>query len=98
MIRSLTHIKFITVVAILIGFALASVHHDDLTIHTGEIIVEIGNPDCSMCDGTVKIENDFVTLSSPDLILISEVSDGMVKTPYLPFERIIKDRAPPSRV
>ncbi len=97
MIRSLSHIKLLTVVAILIGLALASVHHDDLTIHTGEIIVEIGDLDCSMCDGTVKIDNEIVTLSSPELHLLSDVSDGIVLTAFLPFERIIKDRAPPSR-
>tara|TARA_R100001143_G_scaffold63581_1_gene72415 strand:+ start:22210 stop:22506 length:297 start_codon:yes stop_codon:yes gene_type:complete len=97
MLRSLSHIKLLTVAAILIGFALATVHHDDVTIQTGELIVEIGNPDCSMCDGTVKIDNDVLTLSSPELFLISEVSDRMVNTPYLPFARIIKDRAPPSR-
>lgn len=97
MLRSLSHIKLLTVVAILFGFAFASVHHDDITIHTGELIVDIGDPDCSMCDATVKIDNEIVTLSSPELYHISDVSLGIVVTVFLPFERIIKDRAPPSR-
>lgn len=97
MIRSLSHINFLTIVLVLIGFALASVHHHDGIIHSGEIIVEIGDPECSMCDGIVKIDSDSISISSPDLYPISTISGGKVLTANLPFERIIKDRAPPSR-
>lgn len=82
---------------ILIGFALASVHHHDITIHSGELIVEIGDPECSMCDGTVQIDNATISVSSPDFYPISTVIDGKVLNANLPFERVIKDRAPPSR-
>lgn len=97
MIRFLSHIKFLTIALILIGFALASVHHHDGIMHSGEIIVEIGDPECSMCDGIVKIGSESLTLSSPYFNPISTVPVGMVMTVNLPFERIIKDRAPPSR-
>jgi|GEM_PF-1913956 len=98
MIRSFSHIKTLTFVTILIGFALAAVHKHDLTIHTGEVIVEIGDPECTMCDGTVKISSDTITLPSFDLKPSSIVSDGTLSPVILPFEKITKERAPPSRV
>lgn len=95
--RFFSHIKFLTFIALLTGFALASVHHHDGTIHSAELIIEFADFECSMCDGTVKIDHVTLSISSLDLIPISTVSDGMVLTAKLPFERLIKDRAPPSR-
>lgn len=96
MYKSFSHIKFFTFVVILTGLALASVHHHDGIIHSSEIIVEIGDPECSMCDGTVKIDNVHISITSPDLSPISVVSEGVVMTANLSFERILQDRAPPS--
>lgn len=92
------YINLLAVIAILTGFAMATVHHHDIVIHNGDYLIEIGDPGCSMCDATVKINSDHSSAPSVDLQPVSDVVDGILLSVYIPFEKVTRERAPPARV
>jgi hypothetical protein len=97
MITSNRYIKFIAFAAVLAGFALASLHQHDGTIVPGELVIEVIDVDCTMCDGTVKIQSQFLSVANLGLMPVSVIIDGTVQAAFLPFEKVTKERAPPSR-
>lgn len=76
---------------------MASLHHHDIMLDTDEVIVEIMDIDCTMCDGTVKLSSQSLSAATLDFKPTSFISDNLVQAAFLPFEKVTKERAPPSR-